>query len=234
MEGVTLSQDEAQLRAEFPRVPEYEAADWATQSLAVVIHRAGAANWANRSASDHRRRAILFLAVRQLRATRAGMVVHAAGWEVEGRVLDRLVIEIRAWLWQVSQDQTDETGRMWLEGGLRGGIAAAVRASLTDISDGRARSLYEALSQDSHADAGGIMRSLATVDENLAAEITWGPARTIASRQSLALFAAFAAETATLLAGEASVEHPDRDALAARVLQAQVTVERDVAQTSGT
>ena len=222
-----LRDDEARLRAEFPRLPEYEAADWATQSLAVVIHRAGASGWASPQGHD-RQRAMLILAVRQLRATRAGMAVHAVGWEVEARALDRLVIEVRARLWQVRQDLTDETGRLWLGGKLSGEIAVAVRASLIGVEDERARSLYRALSQDAHADPGGIVRSLTTVDDDLAAEIKWGPSCTVAGRQSLALFAAFAAETATLLSTEAGIDHPDSDRLAASVDQAIVTAAQAV------
>ncbi|HEV3046573.1 MAG TPA: hypothetical protein VGY13_04360 [Solirubrobacteraceae bacterium] len=217
-----LRDDEARLRAAFPRLPEFEAAEWATQSLAVVIHRAGASGWASQQGHD-RQRAIVMLAVRQLRASRAGMAVHAVGWEVEARALDRLVIESRARLWQVRLDLTHATGRLWLEGKLKGEIGAAVRASWIGVENDRARSLYRALSQDSHADPGGIMRSLTTVDDDLAAEIQWGPGRTVASRQSLALLAAFAAETATLLADESGVEHPDPKRLAARVDRAVAT-----------
>lgn len=113
MEEIGLSEHEAQLRGEFVRLAEYQVADWATQNLAVVIHRTG--EWSNRSAEDYRRRAIVLLTIRLLRAIRAGMAVHAIGWEVEGRSLDRLAAEARARLMQVSDDQTDETGRLWLE-----------------------------------------------------------------------------------------------------------------------
>lgn len=224
MEEVSLSEHEAKLRAAFVHVPEYEAADWATQSLAVVIARAGSSGWANRSADDHRRRAIMLLTVRMLRAIRAGMAVHAAGWEVEGRALDRLVAETRARLLEVEADTTDATGKRWLERKPQTTITAALQASMPELDPQMMKALYGALSQDSHADVGGVMRSLTTVDDDLAAEITWGPRHTIASRQSLVLFASFASETATALAVEAQVRHPDRDAVAARIAAAHATL----------
>ena len=224
MRGVLLRDDEARLRGEFVRYPEYEAADWATQSLSVVIARTGAAGWPNRSREDYRRRAIVFLVIRILRAARAGMAVHAAGWEVEARSMDRLLIESRARLIQVSDDDNDETGREYLAGELHDSsrIADAIAASAPQIEEPMMRDLYRALSQDSHADAHGITRSLVTVnEEDVSGELRWGPALTIAARQSLVMYATLAAETATFLAGDAQVEHPDRDALARRVEQAQ-------------
>jgi hypothetical protein len=224
MEEVSLSEHEADLRAAFVHVPEYEAADWATQSLAVVIARAGRSGWANRSAGDYRRRAIILLTVRMLRAIRAGMAVHAVGWEVEGRALDRLVAETRARLHEVEADPTDAIGKRWLERKPQTTITAALQASMPEMDSQMLKGLYGALSQDSHADVGGVMRSLTTVDEDLAAEVTWGPRHTIASRQSLVLFASFASEAATALAVEAQVLHPDRDVLAERIEAAHATL----------
>lgn len=226
MKEVALSEHEAELHSAFANLPEYEAADWATQTLAVVIQRVGETGWANRSASDYRRRAIIILAIRQLRATRAGMAVLASGWEVEARALDRLVIEARARLVQVAEDSSDETGRLWLERKLTRGFTDAVVASAPEVPAATVRELVDALCQDSHADPGGILRSLTTVEEDgVSAGVTWGPTRTFATRASLAMLATFAAETATLLAVEARVEHPDRDALAVRIAHAQASVQ---------
>lgn|GEM_PF-5947970 len=228
MRGVLLRDDEAELREAFSRYPEHEAADWATQTLAVVIKRAGDSGWANRSPADFRRRAIVLLAIRVLRAARAGMAVHAAGWEVEGRALDRLLIENRARLIQVAEDDSDETGRLWLERRLheKRSITSALKASAPEIDPSLMGDLYHRLSQDAHADVGGILGSLlAAGDDSGAAEVTWGPRHTIAARQSLVLFASLAAETATFLAIEADVEHPDRDALARRIGEAQRTLD---------
>jgi len=230
VEEVSLSEHEAELRAAFVRFPEHEAADWASTSLAVVIARAGRSGWASRSAADHRRRAIMLLTVRMLRAIRAGMAVHAAGWEVEGRALDRLVTETRARLIEVEADTSDATGKRWLDRKPRTTITAALQASMPEMDPEMMKALYGALSQDSHADVGGVMRSLATVDEDLAAEVTWGPRHTIASRQSLVLFASFASEASTALAVEAQVPHPDRAELARRIAAAHGTLaqaERD-------
>jgi hypothetical protein len=211
MEEISLSEHEAQLRSAFVRLPEYQVADWATQNLAVVIHRTG--EWSNRSAQDYRRRAIILLTIRLLRALRAGMAVHAIGWEVEGRSLDRLAAEARARLMQVSDDQTDETGRLWLERKLaeKSSITSALKASAPEL--------------DSHADVGGVMRSLAEVDEDtLSGVVRWGPQHTNAARQSLVLLATFAAEAATGLAVEADVPYPERDALARQLSLVQAAL----------
>ncbi len=200
-------------------------ADWATQNLAVVIHRTG--EWSNRSAEDYRRRAILLLTIRLLRAIRAGMAVHAIGWEMEGRSMDRLVAELRARLIQVSDDPTDKTGRLWLERKLteKSSITSALKASAPELDPTVVRDLYAALCQDAHADVGGVMRSLAEVDEDtLSAVVRWGPRHTNAARQSLVLLATFAAETATSLAVEAGIPYPERDALAERIAAAHATL----------
>lgn len=225
MEEISLSEHEAQLRSAFVRLPEYQVADWATQNLAVVIHRTG--EWSNRSAQDYRRRAIILLTIRLLRAIRAGMAVHAIGWEVEGRSLDRLAAEARARLMQVSDDQTDETGRLWLERKLaeKSSITSALKASAPELDPSAVRDLYSALSQDSHADVGGVMRSLAEVDEDtLSGLVRWGPQHTNAARQSLVLLATFAAEAATGLAVEADVPYPERDALARQLSLVQAAL----------
>jgi hypothetical protein len=57
-------------------------------------------------------------------------------------------------------------------------ITAAIQASAPDLHPEVARHLYGGISQDSHTDVGGIMRSFATVDEDLTALIRWGPHRT--------------------------------------------------------
>lgn len=77
MEEISLSEHEAQLRSAVVRLPEYQVADWAPQNLAVVIDRTG--EWSNRSAQDYRRRAIILLTIRLLRAIRAGMA-SAGDW----------------------------------------------------------------------------------------------------------------------------------------------------------
>jgi hypothetical protein len=207
-----VSEHENELRAAFADIPERDAADWASSNLAVVIHRAGAVGWAT-AAEQHRQRATVMLAVRLFRAIRAAMAVLGAGYEVEARAMVRLVLETRARLLEVAGDQSHETGRRWLNGKPKTNISAAVRASAPELDAAAAQRLYGGLSQDAHADVGGIMRSLATVDEDLRAEITWGPRRTVDTHLSLLLCATFAAEAATLLALEAEVEHPHREAL---------------------
>lgn len=209
----SVSEDENELRSTVVALPEYVAADWASSNLAVVIHAAGATGWAA-TADRHRQRAITMLALRLFHAVRATMAVLGAGYEVEGRAMARLMVESRARLLEVATDASDETARRWLERNPRTKIIEAIQASAPDLDPEEAKHLYGGISQDSHADVGGIMRSLTTVDEDLSALITWGPRRTVATQRSLLLCAVFAAEAATLLASEANVDHPNRGALA--------------------
>jgi hypothetical protein len=211
-EAVSLSGHESELRNTLVSTPGYTAADWATSNLASVIHLAGEAGW---GAQQHeaRARAIMLLAVRLLRFSRASMAVAAAGWEIEARGLVRQVIEAHARLRQVAGDNTDATARQWLEGKPPTGIGAAIRAAAPDLDPCAARDMYRALSQDAHADVAAIMRTLTEVDDDLRAEITWGPQRTDDTRLTLLTCATFTAEAATEIAVEARVEHPNRDEL---------------------
>ncbi len=209
----SVSEDENALRTAFVALPGHAAADWASSNLAVVIYAAGEVGWAG-TVDRQRERAILMLAVRFFHAVRATMAVLGAGYEVEGRAMARLVIETRARLLEVTTDPSDETARRWLEGKPRTTITTAIQASAPDLDPEVARHLYGGMSQDSHADVGGITRSLASVAEDLTALIKWGPHRTADTQRSLLLCAVFAAEAATLLAAEARVDHPNRGALA--------------------
>ncbi len=221
----SVSEDENELRAAFTRLAEHTAADWASSNLAVVIHLASDAGWAA-TAERHRERATMMLAVRLFQAIRATMAVLGAGYEVEGRAMARLVLETRARLLEVTEDPSPRTGLRWLERDPKRKITEAIQASTPDIAPELARHLYGGLSQDSHADVGGLLRSLTTVDEDLRATIAWGPHRTTDTRSSLLLCAVFAAEAATLLAVEARVEHTNRDALVRylRAIEARLDV----------
>jgi hypothetical protein len=212
-EAVSLSDHEKELRDALLPTPGYQAADWATSNLASVLHLAGEAKW-GATQDEARARAIMLLAVRLLRFSRATMAVASAGWEIEARGMLRQVIEAHARLHQVDGDKTDATALRWLEGKPVTGIAAAIRAAAPDLDPDAAKSMYRALSQDAHADVGAVLRTLATVDEDLQAQINWGPGRTDDTRLTLLVCATFTAEAATAVAGEAGVEHPHRDELA--------------------
>jgi hypothetical protein len=211
-QAVSLSEHEGALRDALMSTPGYTAADWATSNLASIIHLAGEGQW---GAQQHeaRARAIMLLAVRLLRFSRATMAVAAAGWEIEARGMVRQVIEAHARLRQVAGDDTDATARQWLEGKPPTGIGAAIRAAAPDLDPDAAKGMYRALSQDAHADVAAITRTLTTVDDDLRAEIAWGPQRTDDTRLTLLICATFTAESATEVAVEASVEHPNREEL---------------------
>jgi len=226
-EMVGVTEHEARLRQVAFKSREYIAADWATSNLASVIQLAGGSGWASQG-GQYREHAIAFLSVRLLRACRAAMGVLAAGWETEGMGVTRQVVEINARLCEVAADATPETGRLYLRGKPKTSIGAAIRAVTPDVDPAAAAAPYRGLSQDAHADVGGIMRR-ATVDDDLRASITWGPEHTEDTRLFLLVCGSFAAEAATRLAVEADVEHPNRDALSTYL---QV-VEREVAAARG-
>ena len=226
-ETISLIEHEARLRQVALQSREYVAADWATSNLASVIQLAGGSGWAS-PAGHHREHAIAFLSVRLLRAARAAMGVLAAGWETEGIGVTRQVVEINARLCEVAADESPETGRLYLRGKPKTSIGAAIRAVTPEVDPAAVAALYRGLSQDAHADVGGIMRR-ATVDDDLRALITWGPEHTEDTRLFLLVCGSFAAEAATRLAVEADVEHPNHDALST-YLQA---VERELATARG-
>src|SRR5262249_22036254 len=217
---IDLTQDEDRLRDTYAHLPERAVADSATSSLAVVIKRTESSGWAKGSPEEYRRRAIVLLAVRLLRAIRAGTAVYAAVWELEGRAMDRLVLEIRARCSEVVNDPSDETARRWLERRPTSDIGASIRTSAPDIDPADVNTLYLGLSQAGHADPAGIFTWLTTHEGDTGAAITWGPRCTIETRRSLLMYATLAAEMATLLAGEAGAEHPNSDALADQLAQA--------------
>lgn len=211
-EAVSLSGHESELRSTLVSTPGYTAADWATSNLASVIHLAGQAEWGAKQ-HEARARAIMLLAVRLLRFSRATMAISAAGWEIEARGMVRQVIEAHARLLQVAGDDSDATARQWLEGKPPTGIGAAIRAAAPELDPHAAKGMYRALSQDAHADVAAIIRTLTTVDDDLRAGIVWGPQRTEDTRLTLLICATFTAEAATKVAVEARVEHPARDDL---------------------
>jgi hypothetical protein len=112
-----------------------------------VLHLAGEAKW-GATQDEARARAIILLAVRLLRFSRATMAVASAGWEIEARGMLRQVIEAHARLYQVGGDKTDATALRWLEGKPVTGIAAAIRAAAPDLDPDAAKSMYRALSQE--------------------------------------------------------------------------------------
>ena len=69
---IDLSQDEDALRAPYERVPERAVAEAATACLSVVIDPTEASGYAKRWPEASRRRAIVLLAIRLLRAIGSG------------------------------------------------------------------------------------------------------------------------------------------------------------------
>src|SRR5262249_39666533 len=134
------------------------------------------------------------------------------------RATDRLVLEIRARCCEVVNDASDATAQRWLEGRLTSKTSESIRASAPDIDPEAMNTLHFGLSQAAHADPGAIFTWLTKPEgEAEATAITGGPRRTIETRRSLLMYATLAAEMATLLAGEAGVEHPNRDGRAAKL-----------------
>jgi hypothetical protein len=76
------------------------------------------------------RSAQLFIGIRGWRAMRASRAVLAAGYEVEPRALDRIILELVVHRRAILEDLSGEEARAWLNGerGRRRGDEAAARA----------------------------------------------------------------------------------------------------------
>ncbi|HXW58935.1 MAG TPA: hypothetical protein VEJ23_05600, partial [Solirubrobacteraceae bacterium] len=107
------------------------------------------------------------------------MATHAAGYELEAGSLERTVLETRARMIEVADDDTDEAGRRWLLQKGKRSITAALQASFPEVDPSDVSKLHGALSQQTHADPRAIIRMLAIVDDDHGAELNWGPGRTI-------------------------------------------------------
>lgn len=114
------------------------------------------------------------IAIRTLRAMRAALAVLSIGYEVEGGVYDRLLIELRGRLAQVTEDSSGEAARQWLEG------QAPTRINRL-WANSTMRDLYAGLSRAVHADS----RAFGPLVEPDLNTLFFGPRRTQMTRASL-------------------------------------------------
>lgn len=171
---------------------ELELLDAATAALLFAVVHAGQSD--GRTPRGRILNANIYLGSRGLRAVRAGRAVLACGYEAEARAQDRVVLELAAHRKAILADETGAEADRWLAGKSVRGISRKVAELLEDDT------IYAALSSESHGDPRPIHRML-DQERN---RIVIAPGRTIATRNSLLLYAGFAREQAAVIANLAS------------------------------
>jgi hypothetical protein len=220
---LTLAEHEDELARQIRGTPQWRLADDATTALAMVIEesRGGAPRPASGSPGSVRLHGLAVVAVRTLRAARAGMQVLASGYEVEARAFDRVLLELKVRCRLILNDATGQQTVDWMRGRHSPNMTAAIKKTHS-APDG----YYAFLSPDSHGDAQSVARAL-LLDISGVPAINWGPAHSRASLYSLHTYASYSFEVAVHLAEEAGVNVSRRDALA-RELHASVCRLREV------
>ncbi len=209
---VDVGDDEARLAAQLKATCGYQLAHWATNNLAVALHRSADATTQPHHVERVHRHALRLGSARVFRLARAGMTVLAAGYEGEARIMDRALLETRARVAQALLDDTGETAQRWLEGRLKGELTAAIRNSLPGTPHEDVTRLYRFLSGDTHPDARQQLAVLLHRDDSGAFSARFGPHRGQTAERSLFLCAWLSAEATALLGTRFGVpiEHHDQ------------------------
>lgn len=185
-------------------LPAYQAADAATEALLWVLERAGFEPPEDDDAppaSYWRAKALLYLGVLAVRATRAGMAVLSAGYEHESMTHKRTLTEVHSRVRLVAADESGEYARQWLQG-RAGKPAKAVGRFSPDR-------LWELLSHASHADHRGVENFLAISQPDGSTTLLTNPERRLnVSNATLGAFAGETRDAANVIAAEHDLEIP--------------------------
>jgi hypothetical protein len=158
----------------------------------------------------------VLIGVRAWRAMRGARAVLAAGYELECRALDRIIVELMAHRRAILDDDGGTEAVAWLKGERSWGISKRVNAMMPD-------GLYKNLSHDSHGDPVGVGRLM---DAELQA-INPTPKRTAGTRASLLMHAGFASEHALVIAQLAGLELDGVEHLTAAIDERRAALEAD-------
>jgi hypothetical protein len=148
----------------------------------------------------------VFIGIRTFRAMRGGQRCLAAGYELEARALDRILIELQAHRSAIFQDETGAEALAWLQGERGRGISKKVNKTAP-------KDLYKNLSHDSHGDPIGVTRLMDTDGQS----VFLSPKRTPSTRASLLLHAGEARDQAIAIAQLAKIEVSGLDELDAAI-----------------
>lgn len=161
--------------------------------------------------------AMLGIAIRTVRAMRAALAVLSVGYEVEGGVYDRLLIELRGRMAQVADDTTGETARRWLRG------EAPTRISRI-WPNSTLKNLYANLSSAVHADS----RAFGPLVEPSVDTLVVGPRRTWLTRASLIAQSVVAYDVIATLSRETGITIDGVDELLVEIGEASAALQADV------
>jgi hypothetical protein len=139
-------------------LPSYHVANVASESLLRVVEQAGFDPYEGDKppASYWRAKALLYLGVITVRATRAAMAVIACGYEPESMGHKRTVTEAHSRAQRVVGDESGEYARQWLQA-RAGKPAKAVSGFAPD-------DFFHMMSHSSHADHRGVRELLGGVE----------------------------------------------------------------------
>lgn len=213
--GMRFVEDE--LRREFIRGPGAAMTEWASFNLQIALQLATERGWP--AENDHQNRAIGLLAMRLLHSIRGALAVFGSGYEVEGRALVRLAIEVQARLIEVFLDPSPpDNGRRWLEGKPRSRIGEVLRQSHDGVDIASLNHFYHRLSRDAHADARGILEVFRQPWDGLDGprvvdKVLFGPRAADSEHSLLWLCASSTVLTTIIVIALAEIEHPAQDAL---------------------
>jgi hypothetical protein len=169
------------------------------------------------------RSAQLFIGIRGWRVMRASRAVLAAGYEVEARALDRIILELVVHRAAILEDPSGEEARAWLNGERGWRISKRVAEMTKD-------DLYKNMSHDSHGDPVAVRR-LFNAESN---SLIVSPTRSHASRVSLLFHAGFARDQALIVAQAASLGIGGLEAFDEEVAERwRVLATRDYANADG-
>jgi hypothetical protein len=187
------------------QLPSYRLADMATETLLSVLDQAGFESHESEAEPPPlywRARALLYLGVLAVRATRAGMVVIASGYEAEAMNHKRTLMEVHSRVQRVVNDRSGVYAREWLRG-RAGKPQKAVGGYAPD-------DLWKMLSHSSHADHRAVENFLAISQPDGSTKLLSIPERRVdVSDAMLAMFASETRDIAVLIAQEHGVEMPD-------------------------
>jgi hypothetical protein len=185
-------------------LPAYHVANAATEALLWTINNSSleASTDEKPPASYWRAKALLYLGVIAVRATRAAMAVIACGYEAETMGFKRTLTEVHSRAQRVVNDPSGTYAKEWLQG--RAGKPAKAVGGFAP------EGFFDMLSHSSHADHRGVENFLAISQPDGTTKLLTIPERRFeVSNGTLAAFAGETRDVAVILAKERDLTIPN-------------------------
>ena len=161
--------------------------------------------------------AMLGIAIRMVRAMRAALAVLSVGYEVEGGVYDRLLLELHGRMAQIADDASGEVAHRWLRGEAPSRIGRI-------WSNSTMRNLYANLSSTVHADS----RIFGYLFESSVDALLIGPRRTHMTRVSMLAQSVVAYDAIVRLSRETGITIEGTDVLLTEIGHVSLALEADL------